>query len=86
MSVSGLLLAVPPAVWRLAFFLNRAPLGLAVALAILPRVFGTLRALWNDFYRSGALLAARARGVAPWYWPGVMSFSPPPLSSLRSSA
>ncbi len=64
-SVSGLLLAVPPAVMGLAFFLNRAPLGLAVALAILPRVFGTLRALWNDFYHSGALLAARARGVAP---------------------
>jgi peptide/nickel transport system permease protein len=65
-SVSGLLLAVPPAVMALAFFLTDAPLGIAVALAILPRVFGTMRALWGDLYGSGALLAARARGVAPW--------------------
>ncbi len=62
-SVSGLLLAVPPAVMALAFFFTGAPLSLAVALAILPRVFGTMRALWTDFYRSGALLAARARGA-----------------------
>jgi peptide/nickel transport system permease protein len=65
-SVSGLLLAVPPAVLVLAFFFTGAPLGIAVALAILPRVFGTMRALWSDRYRSGALLAARARGLAPW--------------------
>ena len=64
-SVSGLLLAVPPAVLALAFYLSDAPLGIAVALAILPRVFGTLRALWGDSYRSGALLAARARGLGP---------------------
>jgi peptide/nickel transport system permease protein len=65
-SVSGLLLALPPAVVALGFFLTDAPLGIAVALAILPRVFGTMRALWGDLYRSGALLAARTRGVAPW--------------------
>jgi peptide/nickel transport system permease protein len=65
-SVSGLLLAVPPAVLALAFFFTDAPLGIAVALAILPRVFGTMRAMWSDLYRSGALLAARARGLAPW--------------------
>ena len=64
-STSGLLLAVPPAVLALAFFLTGAPLAIAVAFAILPRVFGTMRALWNDLYRSGALLAARARGMAP---------------------
>lgn len=64
-SVSGLLLAVPPAVLALAFFLSGAPLGFAVALAILPRVFGTMRALWSDLYRSGSLLAARARGMTP---------------------
>jgi peptide/nickel transport system permease protein len=64
-SVSGLLLAVPPAVLALAFFLTDGPLGIAVSLAILPRVFGTMRALWSDLYRSGALLAARARGMAP---------------------
>ncbi len=65
-SVSGLLLAVPPAVLALAFFFTGAPLGLAVALAILPRVFGTMRALWSDLYGSGALLTARARGLTPW--------------------
>jgi peptide/nickel transport system permease protein len=65
-SVSGLLLALPPAVLALAFFLTDAPLGIAVALAILPRVFGTMRALWSELYRSGALLAARARGMTPW--------------------
>jgi len=65
-SISGLLLAVPPAVLALAFFFSNAPLGIAVALAILPRVFGTMRALWSDRYRSGALLAARARGLGPF--------------------
>lgn len=65
-TISGLLLAVPPAVLALAFFLKSAPLGIAVILAILPRVFGTLRALWSDLYNSGALLAARARGMTPW--------------------
>lgn len=65
-SLSGLLLAVPPAVLALAFFFGNAPLGIAVALAILPRVFGTMRALWSDLYNSSALLAARTRGLAPW--------------------
>lgn len=65
-SLSGLLLALPPAVVGLAFFFNGAPLAIAVALAILPRVFGTMRALWSDLYRSGSLLAARARGMSPW--------------------
>lgn len=64
-SISGLLLAVPPAVLALAFYFSNAPLGIAVALAILPRVFGTMRALWSDLYQSGALLAARSRGMAP---------------------
>ncbi len=64
-SVSGFLLAVPPAVIALAFFLKGGPLDVAVTLAILPRVFGTMRALWQELYRSGALLAARARGISP---------------------
>jgi peptide/nickel transport system permease protein len=63
--VSGLLLAIPPAVLALAFFFAEAPLALAVALALLPRVFGTLRALFEDLFSSPALLAARARGVPP---------------------
>lgn len=64
-AASGLLLAIPPAVLGLAFFFMEAPLALAVALALLPRVFGTLRALFEDLYSSPALLAARARGVKP---------------------
>ncbi len=63
--VSGLLLAIPPAVLALAFFFAEAPLALAMALAVLPRVFGTLRALFEDLFASPALLAARARGVGP---------------------
>jgi len=64
-SVNGLLLAIPPAVLALAFFFSEAPLSLALALALLPRIFGTLRALLEDFYASPALLAARARGISP---------------------
>jgi len=64
-SISGFLLAIPPAVLALAFFFEEAPLGLAVALALLPRIFGTMRALLKGFYSSPALLAARARGVKP---------------------
>jgi peptide/nickel transport system permease protein len=63
--VSGLLLAIPPAVLALAFFFAEAPLALAIALALLPRVFGTLRALFEDLFASPALLAARARGIGP---------------------
>jgi peptide/nickel transport system permease protein len=64
-SVSGLLLAIPPAVLALAFFFTESPLSLALALALLPRIFGTLRALLEDLYASPALLAARARGISP---------------------
>ena len=64
-SINGLLLAIPPAVLALAFFFSEAPLSLALALALVPRIFGTLRALLEDFYASPALLAARARGISP---------------------
>lgn len=64
-SINGLLLAIPPAVLALAFFFREAPLALAVALALLPRVFGTMRALLGELHASPALLAARARGVRP---------------------
>lgn len=65
-SLSGLLLAVPPAVLGLAFFFYEAPLAIAVALALFPRLFGTMRAALDDLAASPALLAARARGVRPW--------------------
>jgi peptide/nickel transport system permease protein len=64
-SISGLLLAIPPAVLALAFFFYQSPLGLALSLALAPRVFGTMRALLDDCYASPALLAARSRGVGP---------------------
>jgi peptide/nickel transport system permease protein len=64
-SISGLLLAIPPAVLALAFFFHQAPLALALALALLPRLFGTMRALLDDYHASPALLAARSRGVRP---------------------
>jgi peptide/nickel transport system permease protein len=64
-AAAGLLLAIPPAVLALAFYFAQAPFALAVALALLPRVFGTLRALLEDFHASPALLAARARGIGP---------------------
>lgn len=62
-SASGLLLAIPPAVLALFFFFRELPLWLGVALALMPRVFGTARAVLEDFFASPALLAARARGV-----------------------
>jgi peptide/nickel transport system permease protein len=65
-SISGLLIAVPPAVLALGFFFQRAPLSLALSLALLPRLFGTIRALLEDCYASPALLAARARGIHPF--------------------
>lgn len=62
-ATSGLLLAIPPAVLALFFFFREWPLWLAVALALLPRVFGTARSILEEFYSSPALLAARARGL-----------------------
>jgi peptide/nickel transport system permease protein len=65
-SVNGLLLAIPPAVLALAFFLGDFPVELAIALALLPRVFGTLRSILGDLAASPALTAARARGLGPF--------------------
>jgi peptide/nickel transport system permease protein len=64
-SISGVLLAIPPAVLALAFFFYQAPLALALSFALTPRVFGTMRALLDDCYASSALLAARSRGIGP---------------------
>ena len=51
-SSGGLLLAIPPAVLALAFFFQEAPLSPAVALAVFPRVFGTMRAILEDLFAS----------------------------------
>jgi len=64
-SVSGVLFAVPPAVLALGFFFADAPLTLALGLALVPRLFGTLRAVLGARYASGAVVAARARGTKP---------------------
>lgn len=64
-SVSGLLLAIPPAVLGLAFFFLQAPLALVIALALVPRLYGTLIAILQDVNVSPMLIAARARGVGP---------------------
>ena len=63
--VVAVLLAVPPAVLALGFFLQEAPIQLAVALTVLARIFGLVRAMLHESYGSGALLAARARGLGP---------------------
>jgi len=64
-ATSGLLLAIPPAVMALAFYFAEKPYALALSLAVLPRVFGTMRAILGDLAGSSALLAARARGLGP---------------------
>jgi peptide/nickel transport system permease protein len=61
--VSGLLLAIPPAVLALEFFQRDAWVEMALALAVVPRVFGSMRAILTEFAASSALLAARARGL-----------------------
>jgi peptide/nickel transport system permease protein len=63
-AVAGISLAVPPAVIAVFFFLAGAPLSAALALAILPRIFGTIRELLEDAWRSPGLVFARARGLS----------------------
>jgi peptide/nickel transport system permease protein len=87
-SLSGLLLAIPPAVMALAFFLWDVPVALAAVLAILPRVYGTMRSVWSGLYESGALLAARARGVGrgALAWRYVIRPAAPQLIALTGVA
>lgn len=66
LSLNGLLIAIPPAVLALFFFFQRAPLEIAISLAILPRVFGTLKTVLANLNDSPALLSARARGMGRW--------------------
>lgn len=63
-AVAGISLAIPAPVIAIAFFLAGAPLSAALALAILPRIFGTIRELLEDVSRSPALISARARGLS----------------------
>lgn len=60
---NGLMLAVPPAVLAILFYNAEFPVELALALALVPRLFGTLRTMLGELAASPALLAARARGL-----------------------
>lgn len=60
---SGLLIALPAAVIALLAMYLRAPVFVAIAVAIFPRVFPYLRNLLIDAYEKPHILAARARGV-----------------------
>jgi peptide/nickel transport system permease protein len=62
--LAGISLAIPAPVIAIAFFLSGAPVSAALALAILPRVFGTIRELLEDVWRSPSLVFARARGIS----------------------
>jgi peptide/nickel transport system permease protein len=61
---AGISLAIPAPVIAIAFFLAGTPVSAALALAILPRVFGTIRELLEDVWHSPALVFARARGLS----------------------
>jgi peptide/nickel transport system permease protein len=63
-ALAGISLAIPAPVIAIAFFLSGVPVSAALALAILPRVFGTIRELLEDVWRSPALVFARARGLS----------------------
>jgi peptide/nickel transport system permease protein len=86
-AVSGVLLAVPPAVLGLAFFFANAPLMPALGLALVPRLFGTLRALLEARYSSGPVVAARARGMKPHVlaWRYVVMAEMPQLAALAGA-
>ena len=62
--LAGISLAIPAPVIAIAFFLWGAPVSAALALGILPRVFGTIRELLEEVWRSPALVFARARGLS----------------------
>ena len=80
--VSGFLMAIPPAVLALAFFAE-APLAVAVALVLVPKVFGTARAIFRDLYSSPALLAARTGESNLTCWRFVMCLGPPRRAGWR---
>ncbi|HET8922775.1 MAG TPA: ABC transporter permease [Candidatus Acidoferrum sp.] len=61
--LSGLLLSLPSAVIALFFVYLRAPVFLAIALVIFPKLFRFIRNLISQAYEQPHVLAARARGV-----------------------
>ena len=87
-AVSGILLAIPPAVLALGFYFAEAPFSLAMALTIAPRVFGTMRAILAELKASPELLGARARGVGTLVIASryVLGNAAPQLASLAGVA
>lgn len=62
--LTGLLIAIPPAVFALFFYYAEAPLTLAVGIMLIPRLYGTLQVQLDDLSKSDLLIAARARGLS----------------------
>ena len=63
---NGMLLAVPPAVIALLFFHTGWPITVAMGLIVAPRLYSTLRVLFQELSNSSRTIAARARGLTAW--------------------
>ena len=62
--VSGVLIALPAAVVAIFSVYLRAPVSVAIAVVISPKLFRFLRNLLNHAYSQPYILAARARGIS----------------------
>jgi len=64
--VSGLLIALPAAVVAVFAAYLRAPVSLAIAVVIFPKLFRYLRNLLERAHAQPYILAAQARGIGRW--------------------
>jgi len=62
--ISGVFIALPAAVVAIFFVYLRAPVFLAIAVIIFPKLFRYLRNLLNHAYSQPYILAAQARGIS----------------------
>ena len=62
---SGVLIALPTAVVAVFSVYLRAPVFLAIAVVMFPRLFRYLRNLLTEAYAQPCILAAKARGIGP---------------------
>jgi peptide/nickel transport system permease protein len=62
--ISGTLLSIPAAVLALIFVFLRAPASLAIALIVLPKIFGYSRNLLQRSYSLPHVLMARSKGLS----------------------
>ncbi|MGA2133962.1 MAG: ABC transporter permease [Bryobacteraceae bacterium] len=63
---SGLLLCIPSAALALLIFVYAGPVRAVMALTVFPRVYQYLENLLSHAAAQPHVLAARARGIAPW--------------------